>query len=191
VAKGCVTSLKNADLETIRRARDGSAPDFERLVSHYSQFAFRIALGILDNRNDAEELVQEAFVTVYHRLTGLKGIGSFPAWLAKIVTNLCLQRLKKRPPLVSLQVLGDRPETNDHTTDPEAAYLKRENSMIVWRAIRELPDSCRVTLILREFQGCSYAEIAHILGIPPGTVKSRLHQARTLLARKLDPDREV
>ncbi|OAT80295.1 RNA polymerase sigma factor [Desulfotomaculum copahuensis] len=180
--------MKDKDLEILRRARDGSPPHYEKLVNHYAQYAFKIAYGMLLNRADAEEAVQEAFLTVYHRLAGLRNMESFPAWLARIVTNLCLQRLNKLAPAVSLETLpvdGKTPAETREAMDPEASYIRGERDSLVRQAVRELPAGCRAALILREFEGCSYAEIARILDIPPGTVKSRLHQARTMLAAKL------
>lgn len=186
--------MKDADLEILRRARDGSPPCFEKLVNHYAQYAFKIAYGMLLNRADAEETVQEAFLTVYHQLAGLRNMESFPAWLARIVTNLCLQRLNKSAPSVSLESLpadGEKLAETRPAMDPEASYLKEERDSLVRQAVRELPAGCRAALILREFEGYSYNEIAQILDIPPGTVKSRLHQARMLLAKKLSQRLEV
>jgi len=186
--------LKDADLEVISRARDGSPTDFEKLINHYTRYAYKIAYGILLNRADAEEVVQEAFLTVYQRLAGLKNSEAFPSWLAKIITNLCFKQAQKNRPHISLENLSAdesklpaaRPDT-----EPETALLNEEKDALIRRAVRELPLGYRAALVLREFEGYSYTEIAAIMDIPPGTVKSRLHKARALLAEKLGPEREV
>lgn len=175
-----------SDAELIRECRNGSIEAFEQVVGRYKQFAFKIAYGMLGNDRDAEDMVQEAFITVYRQIKGLRSENAFSSWLGKIVTNLCLRKLQKSigSAAVSLEALEERQAPAVGGEDPfKAADLQHD----VREALLKLPVDYRVVIVLRDLQGYPYNEIAEITGIPLGTVKSRLHQARTMLAELLEP----
>jgi len=156
---------------------------FENLVRQYQQYAFKIAYGILGNYRDAEDMVQESFITVYYQIKSLRNEEAFPSWLAKIVTNLCLRKAKNRVKISTVPL--DSVELS--STGSEQQYLTLEVKQDVQNALLTLPVEYRVVVVLRDIQGYSYSEIADIVGIPIGTVKSRIHQARSLLAELLHP----
>ena len=174
--------------EIIRACQHGSTEAFEQLVRQYQQYAFKIAYGILGSDRDAEDTVQEAFIAVYHQIKSLRNEEAFPTWLGKIVTNLCFRKVQNsgKRPTVPLDSIEDLRISN---TGPEEAYLALELKQDVHNALLNLPLDYRVVVVLRDIQGYSYSEIADIAGIPLGTVKSRIHQARTLLADLLQPTR--
>lgn len=174
------------DAELIRKFKNGSVEAFEEVVRRYQQYAFRIAYGILGNDRDAEDMVQEAFITIYYKIPGLRSPEAFPAWLAKIVTNLCLRTSEKSGKCTNLPLesvensLADSSAVND-------VYRQSDFKQDVHRAILSLPLDYRTVVVLRDLQGYSYSEITEILDVPVGTVKSRIHHGRTLLAEILRP----
>lgn len=173
--------LECTDRELIEKFKQGSIEAFEQVVRRYQQYAFKIAFGILGNERDAEDMIQEAFITVYRQINSLREDGAFPTWLGKIVTNLCLRKAQKSAqiPVVSFDSLEHRQLSSPASHE---AYLFSEIKQDIHKALLSLPIDLRVAVVLRDLQGYSYSEIAGIAGVPIGTVKSRIHQARTLLA---------
>jgi RNA polymerase sigma-70 factor (ECF subfamily) len=163
------------------------------LVERYQGRAYRLALRVLHDEEQARDAVQEAFLKAYVNLGRFEERSSFYTWLYRLVMNLCLDmRRRERSAQVvettepaDLDWLGApeaRPAGEDafraHEEGPEAAFGRGEMREALARAIAELPEAARETLVLREVEGLSYAEIAASLGIPKGTVMSRLHYAR-------------
>ena len=153
----------------------------------------RLALRVLRDEEQARDAVQEAFLKAYVNLGRFEGRSSFYTWLYRLVMKLCLDtkrrdhssQLAETPDLSDLERLAEsegRPLSNEafraHEEGPESALDRGELREALAHAIEELPDAARETLILREVEGLSYAEIAESLGIPKGTVMSRLHYAR-------------
>ena len=179
-----------SDADVIARARKGDHDAFRVLVERYQERAYRLALRVLRDEEAARDVVQDGFLKVYRSLDRFEGRSSFYTWLYRVVMNLCLDA--KRRDRSSRHVEWD--ETASIETDPgsadAASELYRERSgpsgslerselrRFVARAIEQLPDDARQTLVLREIEGLSYAEIAECLGVPKGTVMSRLHHAR-------------
>jgi RNA polymerase sigma-70 factor (ECF subfamily) len=163
------------------------------LVERYQGRAYRLALRVLHDEEQARDAVQEAFLKAYLNLGRFEERSSFYTWLYRLVMNLCLD-LRRRdrsvfwvdtPEPADLERLGapearsaDEDAFREHEEGPESALGRGEIRAALARAIDELPDAARETLILREVEGLSYAEIAQNLGIPKGTVMSRLHYAR-------------
>ncbi len=160
-----------------------------RLSGVINNMPLEIAYGILSNDRDAEDMVQEAFITIYYKIPGLKNPEAFPTWLAKIVTNLCLKKTEKnrKNSAISLELLDNLQP--DRMISEDAYRLSDTRQDVHW-AILNLPVDYRTVVVLRDLQGYAYDEIAEILDMPLGTVKSRIHQARTLLAEILRPPRK-
>ncbi len=179
-----------SDADVIARARKGDHDAFRVLVERYQERAYRLALGVLRDEEAARDVVQEGFLKVYRSLDRFEGRSSFYTWLYRVVMNLCLDA--KRRDRSGRHAEWD--ETAPMEIDPggadAVAELARERSSpfgqleraelrsLVTDAIERLPDDARQTLVLREVEGLSYAEIAACLGVPKGTVMSRLHNAR-------------
>jgi RNA polymerase sigma-70 factor (ECF subfamily) len=181
------------DREAVDRARRGDPEAFRVLVERYQARAYRLALRVLRDEERARDAVQDAFLKAYVNLERFEGRSSFYTWLYRLVMNLCLDarrrdqssRVIATPEPADLDRLGspdarpvDEMTFREHEQGPEAALDRGQLRVALARAIDELPDAARETLILREVEGLSYAEIAEALNIPKGTVMSRLHYAR-------------
>ncbi len=161
------------------------------LVERYQGRAYGLARRILRDEEQAKDVVQEAFLKVYRSLGRFEGRSSFYTWFYRVVVNLCIDAKRRQPAGRMLewdeeQALETPVGSGLDAVDPErqsasgpAGDLERaELREAIGRAIEALPDDARQTLLLREVDGLGYAEIAQALGIPKGTVMSRLHHAR-------------
>jgi RNA polymerase sigma-70 factor (ECF subfamily) len=179
------------DLEAVARASQGDHEAFRVLVERYQGRAYRLALRVMRDEEQAKDVVQEAYLKAYRSLDRFEGRSSFYTWFYRVVMNLCFDQKRRQPP--GRQVEWDEEHaletpvgTGLDAVDPSrrseagpAGDLERsELRAAVQDAIEELPDDARQTLLLREVDGLSYAEISKLLGIPKGTVMSRLHHAR-------------
>lgn len=184
------------DLTLVKRVRGGDQRAFKLLVERYQRKVYAVALGMLKNREDAMDVSQEAFVKVYKYLDHFKGDSSFYTWLYRIVTNLCVDHLRKASTQrrdkgefdegiateesSTAGILGSRLGTN-----PQKSALRAELGAKLQEAMQELPEKHREILLLREIDGLSYEELAQILKIPKGTVMSRLFHARAKVQKIL------
>lgn len=173
------------DLTLVVRAQEGDVRAFEVLVRRHQRQLYRLAMRLLGNSNDAEEAVQDAFVAAWRRLRGFRGDAAFSSWMYRIVTNRCLALLRTRPPVVSLDDLGDQPGPDGDS--PERAAETGDRSTALNRALHNLPTEQRTCWVLRELHGLSYVEIAAIIGVSPDAVRGRLYRARTTLAEVMRP----
>ncbi|MDQ7030260.1 MAG: sigma-70 family RNA polymerase sigma factor [Ardenticatenia bacterium] len=187
----------NSDLELIRRAQAGDVEAFNRLVGRYQRLAYNVAYRLTGDPDMAADATQEAFLAAYRALHAFGG-GSFRAWLLRIVTNKCydILRYHRRRPATSLDALVAQsaiPKELGRETAlrPEEMVERLELAELLQAAIMELPEAQRVTLILADVHGFSYAEIADITGVELGTVKSRLNRARRRLRALLRRHEEL
>jgi RNA polymerase sigma-70 factor (ECF subfamily) len=180
-----------SDLEAVSRAAEGDHDAFRVLVERYQDRAYGLALRVMRDEEQARDVVQEAFLKAYRSLDRFEGRSSFYTWFYRVVMNLCIDAKRRQPPGRTVewdeaQALEAPVGTGLDAVDPArqqasgpAGDLERaELREIIRRAIEDLPDDARQTLLLREVDGLSYSEIAKSLGIPKGTVMSRLHHAR-------------
>jgi RNA polymerase sigma-70 factor (ECF subfamily) len=182
-----------SDRDAVARAREGDQEAFRVLVERYQGRAHRLALRVLRDEEQARDAVQDAFLKVHSNLGRFENRSSFYTWLYRLVMNVCLdaKRRDRSSRFVDTPELGDleriaTPESMPaseqhfrvHEEAPDDALDRSQLRDAVARAITALPDAARETLILREVEGLSYAEIAEALDIPKGTVMSRLHYAR-------------
>ncbi len=160
----------------------GEPAKFEILVGNYQQRIFATLLGMLGNRHDAEDVTQETFLTAFRKLDQFEQRSSFYTWLHRIAFNAAidLQRRKKRTK--SRFVSGDgieHAEPGDQQADsPASIVMTKETVSQVQLALGRLDAERRNIIVLRDLQGLDYVEIASMLDIPVGTVRSRLHRAR-------------
>ncbi len=169
------------DALAVARARKGDHAAFRTLVERYQGRAFGLALRVLRDEEQARDVVQDAFIKAYGALGRFEGRSSFYTWLHRIVMNLCLDR--KRRERSSRRVewseeVEREVEADPETSEPALALERAELRAQLAQAIAGLPEDARRTLELREIEGLSYQEIAECLGVPKGTVMSRLHYAR-------------
>lgn len=183
----------SSDRDAVAGARRGDPEAFRVLVERYQGRAYRLALRVLRDEERARDAVQDAFLKAYVNLDRFEGRSSFYTWLYRLVMNLCLDarrrdrssRIIATPESTDLEQLGapdSRPADEmifrEHEEGPSEALDRGQLREALAKAIDDLPDAARETLILREVEGLSYAEIAAALAIPKGTVMSRLHYAR-------------
>jgi RNA polymerase sigma-70 factor (ECF subfamily) len=166
---------------------------FESLVKRYDRNVFRIAQHITQNREDAEDVVQDAFLKAYTNLGQFQGQSKFYTWLVRIAVNEALMRLRRRRPerMVSLDEDVKTEEDSmpreiaDWTPNPEQQYNQAELKDILSRTIQGLPTSFRTVFVLRDVEGLSTEETAEALGLSIPAVKSRLLRARLQLRERL------
>lgn len=177
--------------ELVRRARDGDQQAFMALVRCYQASIFRLAMALLRHREDAEDATQDIFVHAFRRLTTLQDVHSFPIWLRKLAVRICLRYHRRRTAEQGLiEPLSDEIETEflfRTNLDPEIELERAELRALVRQAIAELPEPFQIVVLLYHMEGLSYDEIAQVLGVPIGTVRSRLARARAMLRKKLAP----
>ena len=171
------------ELELVQRSRRGDVDAFEQLFHKYYRMVVGIGYRYTGDTVAAEDVAQETFLKAWTHLPGFdpKHTGSFRVWLAHIARTSAIDLLRKRKPAVPLD---ESWQGNDGTVlDAEVERLERARD--VQEAIFRLPEKSREVLILREYGELSYAEIAEMLGIPIGTVMSRLNYARKALKQEL------
>lgn len=185
----------------IERCQRGDKQAFDALLARYETQVYNLAYRLMGNPDDARDLAQEAFLRMYKALPHFRGGSAFATWLYRIVTNLCLDEMKKRrrrPQLVD-EPIGEDDENAeplveriaDEKASPDEVALSHERQRLVQAAISSLRRHHRAVLVLYDLQGCSYSEIADVLKVSVGTVKSRLNRARLALKEKLEPYREL
>lgn len=179
--------------ELMKRAAAGSESAFSDIVRYFEKPVYNMAMQTVRNREDALDISQEVFLKLWRTLGSYRGECSVTSWIIRIARNTTLDLLRRRTthPADSLTVADDEADQNDRGAvrdipsgeedDPVASYVRRERIEGVRRAISELSEEHREIIILRDIQGLSYAEIAEVLGIEAGTVKSRLFRARNSL----------
>lgn len=169
--------------EVISQAKKGDQTAFRQLVTAYKGSVFRHAFALLNDRMEAEDVTQEAFVKAYYSLSKLENEYAFVSWLTKITTNLCYDKTKK----MARKKAAETEELDENTTSSKGASPIEQSiaKMSIKEAMDKIPLEQKNVLILREIQGYSYSEIADLLNIPLGTVKSRISNARENLKQQL------
>ena len=182
------------DMDVVNRVLEGETASFELIMRRYNRRLYRIARGILRNEADAEDLVQDAYLRAYENLGRFQGTGPLSAWLARIVVNEALGRLRRTDiarDSFSLDEPGEREEANymanliSSFPSPEQSAARGELRRLMESAIDALPDAYRMAFILCGVEEMSVAETADCLNVEPATVKTRYHQARKLLQQHL------
>lgn len=175
--RGRTDAVNMTELELIEQVRSGSEEAFARLLKQYTPYVYRTAFVLLHDGHEAEDVAQEIFLKVYRSISALQDVRAFNSWFKRIVTNSCLDRLRKQKPTpipdAELDLILEK--------NPQ----KWDQRLEMQEAVQQLIPEYREALMLREWQGYDYQEIANILTIPLGTVKSRIHGARVQLRKIL------
>ncbi|MGC9359813.1 MAG: RNA polymerase sigma factor [Anaerolineae bacterium] len=172
---------RELDNELVRRAARGDMEAFGQIVERHRLRVLRTAHGIVGSSDEAEDVAQEVFVKAWQAIDTFRPGGSLGAWLYRITVNAAIDATRRRRPQIALDDVA--PPTSDQHI--ERSVLDAEEAARVRRAVQNLPPASRATLVLREYEQLSYAEIADVLNIPMGTVMSRLHYARQALKQAL------
>jgi RNA polymerase sigma-70 factor (ECF subfamily) len=189
----------SSDAELVRRARLGETAALDELVQRHFKPVYNLAYRLAGNHDDASDIAQEAFLRVHHALPNFRGEANFTTWLYRIVYNVFLDERKKQKVRahtsleedVELEDSSVARQIQDPSPGPDFMVIRGERAEIVQQAVLSLPRNQRLMLGLYHFQGRSYEEIAAIMDLPIGTVKSRLNRARLALKAKLQSYREL
>jgi RNA polymerase sigma-70 factor, ECF subfamily len=182
------------EMQLVRRAKRGDDQAFEELVRRYDRNVFRIAQHITQNREDAEDVVQEAFLKAYSNLAKFQEQSKFYTWLVRIAVNEALMKLRRRKPERTVS-LDEEVKTEDDSLprevadwspNPEQMYNQAELQDILTRTIQGLPSGFRTVFVLRDVEGLSTEETAEALELSIPAVKSRLLRARLQLRERLN-----
>lgn len=181
------------DLALVERCRAGDVAAFEPLVEKYRQRVYRLAYNVLRDTEDAWDVAQEAFIRAYQALPSFRGQSAFYTWLFRITMNVASDRARQRA--ARGRAFGtERVEEEewdrtlvDQSEAPDDSAARAEDRRRIEQALESLPERHRTIIMLSDLQGLSYREIAEVLGIPMGTVMSRLHNARRRLREALGP----
>ena len=170
------------DEDLVRRCLEGDRSAFGVLFERHERRVYNLALRMTGREEDARDATQDAFLTALRKLSSFRGEAAFTTWLHRVTVNACYDLLRKR----SRAPLLDR--LPDHEPEPPPAPDHADQaglSLDVQRALLQVPEDYRVAMILHDVQDLPYEQVAAIVGVPVGTVKSRLHRGRVALARAL------
>ena len=187
------------DLALVDKARSGDEKAFATLVNKYQSQIYNFAYRYCNDRQEAEDLAQEVFIKAYRNLAGFRGDAKFRTWLYQITKNQAINRVRMLSRRLKLRFSGYANSDGDDPIDrvecerpgQQDIIEGREEQKVVQRAILRLNPTFRVALILRDIEDLSYEEISTILELPEGTVKSRIHRARSELKKLLMPYMEA
>ena len=177
----------------LKKLQAGDPVAFAQFVEENQSQIYNLALRMLGNPQEAEDVLQETFLSAYKALSNFEGRSSLRTWLYRIASNASLMRLrKKQPGIVSVDEhlpldAGDSVPRQlvDWSNLPEDELLSSESRRVMDEAVSELPESLRIVFILRDIEGLSTAETGKVLGLSEGAVKTRLHRARLWLRERL------
>lgn len=169
--------MGEGELELIQRALRGEIEAWGEIVRRYKDAVFGVALGILGNPHDAEDATQDAFIRAYENLGRYDLKRKFSTWIFTIVANICKNKLRRERFFAPLKTLSQLQGAND----PAEQVSREERELLVQEALAALDEKYRAPLVLRFYGDLEYKEIAEALGLPEGTVKTRIHRAKSAL----------
>lgn len=195
-------SVTNDERLLVRRTIQGDLEAFAQIMRHHNQRLYRLAVSVLGDASEAEDVLQESYVRAFYQLSHFAGKSSLGTWLAQIVRHEAIDRLRARGVRDNVYTLeADLMRTGSEDGalismeewahadaaqfDPEVTVAREDMTAILEQTIRSLPPAFRTVFVLREIEGLSIQETAEYLGIPPATVKTRDHRARLLLRNRL------
>ena len=180
--------MKKSDNELVAESVAGQTQAFDELVLRYQDRLFNALVRILRNREDARDVVQDSFVAAWSKLESFRGEAGFYSWLFRVAYNVAMSRGRKKR-IVTVSA-GDENALNELLPDqqgvsPSAPLELHEQQQTVRQALDHLPEEYRVVLVLKELEEFKYEQIAEILDVPLGTIRSRIHRARQMLRESL------
>jgi RNA polymerase sigma-70 factor (ECF subfamily) len=178
--------VEETETKLVRRVRDGDRRAAEELVRRYSTPMYNFALRFTGNREEAQELAQEALLKALHNMDRYDPRYKFSSWIYRICRNLCIDRTRrKRPTSEFNEAITPDPGYSDPEgsgfRNPEDGAIRSEQNVLLHRAMETLGEKYREIIVLYHFSGMSYSDIAETLQIPQGTVMNRLFRARSKL----------
>jgi RNA polymerase sigma-70 factor, ECF subfamily len=183
---------KLTDLELVKELQEGNQTGFAELVDRYSGKAFNLAMRITRNQEDAEEILQDVFITVFKKIAMFEGKSAFSSWLYRITVNTAFMKLRKRKTQVSVSLEEVSPtvknswvSTSVEGSDVDYMSTRHELREALEQAIEKLPEEYRIIFVLRDVDGLSNQDVGEILDLSIAAVKSRLHRSRLMLRKRL------
>jgi RNA polymerase sigma-70 factor (ECF subfamily) len=182
------SSANRDDQRLIQLTLDGQQEAFGHLIRKYQDRLYNGMVHILRDQSEAEDVVQDAFILAMTRLDSFKGNSQFFTWLYRIAYNVAITRLRRKKPTVSIQGSENtlRLTLPDEGPTPDARMSRQESVSQLMLAMERLSEEHRSILVLREMEELEYEAISEILDLPVGTVRSRLHRARSQLKQMLE-----
>ena len=184
--------VTKSDIELIQEFEQGQQAAFAELVSRYEDRAYNLALRMTRNPEDAEEVLQDVFTTVFRKIDGFEGKSSFSSWLYRVTVNASLMKLRKRRQNKNLHLEDLMPQVENsylistsEDQDVDQKVFLRELREELEEAIQRLPDEYRPIFILRDIDGLTSKEVSKLLQLSVPAIKSRLHRSRLILRRRL------
>ncbi len=182
--------MQQSDADLVRATLCGTTAAYNGLVERYQRQVYNLAYRILGNAEDAGDLAQETFLRAYGALGSFRQDASFLTWLYKISSNLCIDHIRARKSRTALSLDVEREEGREPAADlratgPESAAIRSAVRDEVQRAVQNLPEKYRVVVVMRHLQDMSVEEIALVLDMPSGTVKTHLFRGREMLRSRL------
>lgn len=184
-----------ADAELVERLKRGEMEAFETLLARYQGKVYRLAMNLTRNPEDAEEVTQDVFLSVYRKIGTFDGRAAFSTWLYRVAANAALMKLRGRRPEPHLPIEEGGPTfaadgsfarpVADWSHLPEDHLLAAESRQVLGQAIEALPPDYKAVVVLRDIEGLSNQEVAETVGTTVLAVKSRLHRARLALRERL------
>ena len=167
-------------------------PTFEELAQRFEKEIYLTCYGILNDREDAADALQETMIKAWRGFRGFKGESQWRTWFRRIAVNTCIDMLRKRRPNTSLEVMQEEGfEPRDPRASVSGEVEAAERRRLLREAIGKLSEKDRVLIVLRDVRGMSYEELSRVLRLPEGTIKSRLSRAREHLKNILSEDAEL
>ena len=188
---GQTSPARAQEMALVERCRRGDLAAFEELYRAHAGKLFSVACRMLGNPADAEDLLQEIFLSAHRKLDGFRGDSALGTWLYRLATNHCLDYLRSRAARTSqlTDALDDEPGLYEAGTRSRGLAEQTVTKMDLERAMARLPEGCRAAFVLHDIEGLEHREVGDVLGIAEGTSKSQVHKARlrlrALLAERL------
>jgi len=179
------------DEELVSRSMGGDPESFNQLIKRWERPIYALAYRTIGREDDARDVVQETFLRAFRGLSGFKGQAKFSSWLYRITLNLCrdwMRRQRRSPVMLApdgvdlVELAGE----SENVETADAAVERKDLSRAVARAMTALPEEQRAAIVLKEYHGLTFQEIADLLGCPLSTVKTRLYQGLTVLRKELE-----
>ncbi len=185
-----MNDVSTSDQQLINQCLAGETDAFGVLVTRYEERLYGTLVHMVGSAHEARDVVQEAFVLAFQKLKTFRQESAFYSWLFRIAYNTAISRHRRsRPGMASVDAIRDKTGTEPTDSRPESDPAYRlhtsETQALVSAALEELAEDFRTVIILREMEGLSYEEIAELVACPVGTVRSRIHRARSELREKL------
>jgi len=176
-------AIVSEDLQLIQATLDGDSDAFGQLVSRYQDRLYHTITHVIGSAEDARDVVQDTFVQAFIKLDTFQHRSAFYTWLYRIAFNLAASRRRRQRPQMSVETLreADGQEPLDTAPRPPDEAQRHEQTAQLWNALDQLSDDHRSILVMREIDGLAYDEMAEILSLPVGTIRSRLFRARIQL----------